>query len=516
MFRISVTMKLTEVSGNDSAPSTPHGEIFKTQSIEEAIELAVRFKRRKQYDWFRGQTQQWIPSSTMARIADIPGKLHKSERRLAMFSAWLKNTPGLGQFSKDMDTVLAIAQHYGIPTTLIDFTTSPGVAGYFAAANAATDNSELGCIYCLNTKDLKEFWRFMRKCLKSLQDAPDMELICPKLPDLWRLEAQHGVFLYGPANWWNFYPPDRIVFPQSGLPSYPGKEDVYPARKSQLELLLDHYLHLEKFAGGEEMFRSVFPDVKITRLEPPPDRVEPRFFVNEKLPPLASWNASHLKRWQSVKKEELRTTALGEIALRLDLKSEPESLRQRASFGVRRALELDPSLRRKAVRWILLPQKRLQSRLSKSLDQIWNGMRVLPYNESDIADAIGLCFGLYCFGFADADREGAHKIAEMFLGDTVRVEFGSWDGSSAQGFASASDLRSAVREDINDYLLPKYHDRGRFVQPLLQLCSSPSRLFNFKRFVGVFGRQIIPCQALHGGDSPVFFSPARLEAFGLP
>ncbi len=281
-----------------------------------------------------------------------------------MFFAWLKKTPRLEQFVKDVDTVLAIARHYGIPTALLDFTTSPAVAGYFAATKAETNKRELGCIYCLNTTDLKEFWTLLRQCSKTFRDAPAVEFINPKLPDLWRLDAQHGVFLYGPTNWSNAYPPDRIVFPHSDLPSYPGEEDVYPARKSQLELLLDHYLHIEPYVGWEESFRNVFPDVKITRLKLPPNRVEPKFFVSGRLPSLACWRPTHLEAWQGLKRERLRTTATGEIALRLDLKAAAQILRQRAAFGVCRALEVDPSLRQKAVRWILLPQKRLQARLS--------------------------------------------------------------------------------------------------------------------------------------------------------
>lgn len=143
-------------------------------------------------------------------------------------------------------------------------------------------------------------------------------------------------------------------------------------------------------------------------------------------------------------------------------------------------------------------------------------MRVLPYSHEDIGEAIGLCFGLNRLGFAEAKKDDAQKMAAILLGETVLVEFGSWDGSFAHGYASAVDLRAAVRDDINKYLLPKYRDTCRFVQPLLQLCSSPSRLFPFARLVRVFGRQVIPCQVLQADGSPAFFSPARLEAFGLP
>ena len=63
---------------------------------------------------------------------------------------------------QDVDAICAVAQHYGIPTNCIDFTTSAEVAGFFAADNAnARPLSDESCILCLNTRDLKRFWRNM-------------------------------------------------------------------------------------------------------------------------------------------------------------------------------------------------------------------------------------------------------------------------------------------------------------------------------------------------------------------
>lgn len=491
-------------------------EIYETKNVEEAVELAVRFKREGRYDWFRGQMREWLARPSIARIASDADQLEEAERRQCNFLHWIKRTVGLKGLGNDVDAMLAIAQHYGIPTSLLDFTTDPGVAGFFAAAHPTSEPNERGCIYCLSTVDLKKFWTLMRRCSKAFQDAPNIDFIRVKVPNLWRLEAQHGVFLYGPSNWSEVYVLDKIVFPQTGFPSYPTKDEIYPKRKSQLELLLDQFFMADALSGWFKTFRTVFPTARVFRLKTPRNRVEAEFFVGGKLPVLSCWRPQSLQTWQAVTTEPLRATALGEIALHVNLRAEPQALRERVAYGIRRALEIDPTLRRKAVRWTILPQKRLQEKLSRSLDWLWNGMRTLPYSNEDIAEAAGLCFALHRLGFGDVESDKAEQIAAALLGEVVRVEFGSWEGSFARGFASARDLRNAVRDDIKKRLLARYREDAAFIQRLLRICSSPKRLFLFSRLTHVFGRQIIPTQVLRPEGEASFFSPARLDAFGLP
>ncbi len=491
-------------------------ETYEAKNVEEAVELAVKFKRDGRYDWFRGQTREWLLRPSIARIDGDDVHLSKAQRRLAIFRHWIRRTPGLEQLGDNEDVVLAIAQHYGIQTPLLDFTTDPGVAGFFAATDVTHDKSQRGCIYCLNTSDLKSFWTQMRRSSKAFRDVPDIDFITVAVPNLWRLEAQHGVFLYGPSNWDDFYVVDSIVFPQSGLPSYPSKDDVCPKRKSQLELLLDSFFMADAFSGWHERVRTVFPEAKFFHAKAPPNRVEPEFFVGGTLRAMPCWRTKALLAWQAITKEPLRETLLGEIGLRIDLRMEPDVLRKCVAFGVLRALEIDPTLRKKAVRWVLLPQKRLQEKLSRSLDWLWNGMRTLPYSNEDIAEAAGLCFALHRLGFSEADRESAEQIASELLGKSVRVEFGAWEGSFGRGFASMADLRDAVRDDIEKRMNARHRKHAQNIQPLLQMCSSPRRLFKFDRFVHVFGRQVIPTQVLRPEGEASFFSPARLEGFGLP
>jgi hypothetical protein len=486
--------------------------IFEASSLEQAVEMAVGFKRDGQYDWFRGQTGDLVPTPSMGRLNEE--EFAKAKERLCRFFYWIIKTPGLTELKRDPDAVLAIAQHYGIPTHFLDFTTDPGIAGFFAATKGQLRSENRSCIYCLNTTVLRKVWSNVREVLP---DYPDIDFVRPRVPNLWRLEAQHGAFLFCPTNWQSVYVMDRIVFPASGLPAYPTMVEVYPERKSQLELLLDHYFGIERFTGFRDTMQTVFPDAKIFELKAPPGGFEADYFVGGRFPIRMDWRRNALSDWLKVAEESFRTTALGEIGLRVSLRAKAQELRQRVAFGVRRVLQSNPSLRMKAVRWLLLPQRRLNSRLAHALDSLWNGVRLLPYTDEEIAEGIGLCFALHSLGFHEAEREEDQlPIIQSCLGPSLRVEFSSWEGSSARAFVSRNELLGAVRPNVQRYLRPRHRTYATQISPLLQLCSNPRRLFIFRKLARLFATQLGPTQVMRIERCASHFSPARLDGFGLP
>lgn len=75
---------------------------------------------------------------------------------------------------------------------------------------------------------------------------------------------------------------------------------------------------------------------------------------------------------------------------------------------------------------------------------------------------------------------------------------------------------AAVRDDLADYVKPEIREAlVSSAEQLLLLIQSPSRLYDFSQFARVFVRQCVPTQVLLRWP-PVIYSPARLEAFGLP
>jgi FRG domain len=107
--------------------------------------------------------QCWPSSFSLFRVFQFQAKddqqIRRAAERIDSFVRWAGITPGLEPIAKDHDALLAVAQHYGIPTHYIDFTTDPGVAGFFAcdAAQPPETGTE-SCIYCVNTEDLNDVW----------------------------------------------------------------------------------------------------------------------------------------------------------------------------------------------------------------------------------------------------------------------------------------------------------------------------------------------------------------------
>ena len=108
--------------------------IYSVSGLAEAVELAEELRASRMCDWFRGQTRNWPLQSSFVR-RDNAGQ-EVARERLARFHGWLQGVPELDAIAANTDAVLAVAQHYGIPTNLVDFTTEPSVAAFFAGARS--------------------------------------------------------------------------------------------------------------------------------------------------------------------------------------------------------------------------------------------------------------------------------------------------------------------------------------------------------------------------------------------
>lgn len=202
--------------------------------------------------------------------------------------------------------------------------------------------------------------------------------------------------------------------------------------------------------------------------------------------------------------------------LELDLRESPWELIPKATYAIRRALESDSKLRHQSVRWTLTTSK-VPRRLSSALDWLWSGLRRYPYKNEEIAEAVGLCFGLYRSGIWKAQSSSERlAIVERFLGPCLTVQFSSWSGCPTDSIASQQELLGAVRADMKKFLLHEHHQCLLHVSPLLQLCTNPRRLFVFRKLARVFGTQIAPVQVFTNEGGACHFSPARLTGFGLP
>jgi hypothetical protein len=97
--------------------------------VDQAVEAASLLKQSDDAQWFRGQLADWDKlAPTFHRL--VPTKANEARQKADNFATWVKQAPGLEDIASNDDKIIAVAQHYGLATTLLDFTTEPAVAGF--------------------------------------------------------------------------------------------------------------------------------------------------------------------------------------------------------------------------------------------------------------------------------------------------------------------------------------------------------------------------------------------------
>jgi hypothetical protein len=160
---------------------------------------------------FRGQVDaHWDLTPKLYRALSGEDELKTRRTYTARFLAALEERsqvqmePCVGPTGRSEDERLAIAQHYGFPTRLLDFTCSSRVAAFFATYGTPID-ANVGVIYCLHQSEWSSFenafqcWRMSRAESESLlakhemRLAPPISLVEPK--DVRRIQIQEGIFI---------------------------------------------------------------------------------------------------------------------------------------------------------------------------------------------------------------------------------------------------------------------------------------------------------------------------------
>lgn len=100
--------------------------------------------------------------------------------------------------------VMTIAQHYGVPTQLLDFTRNPLVALYFACVSDGKNDDKDACVWVLNRNSCNIFYlsitaaqHFNNQPLTAIKELP--WIVQPPLLDE-RMSNQGSEFLYMPKD----------------------------------------------------------------------------------------------------------------------------------------------------------------------------------------------------------------------------------------------------------------------------------------------------------------------------
>lgn len=501
---------------------------YNATDVDDAIRVARSLAENGEFDLFRGQIRSFPIQPTIFR----PGTDREAATsRLNEFAGWIHTTPELQSLHQNPDAILAVAQHYGFKTPYLDFTTNPEIAGFFAADGElpAVDNPEFepSCIICASRSVLEESWRDINERSKAQGRGDLVRVVEIDVRNLWRLQAQHGVFLkvYVDTMFLEMFSYFfRIVFPYSGPSSAVKSASIYPAERSHLEVLLEEYFYIENFQQRLEDLRGVFGEPISASSRPLPG--EPTAFSSGALPGvLESWKGPTYRAWLN-EPDERYADVLCNRSLRISLleSDSPLSLSNRIRKQVHRALKRERDLRRYAICWHIRDVNREPFTLDDDcaepsegegypqidvaylLATLWDGMRRLPYTN----DQLALCIGNYV-AIAKYGWDGMKAL----FGETIGVEFSS-DMARNRAIVSSVSIKSCIRNDYEQLLTPaevkKFHSSA---YEAMNQIFDPSCLFEFEPFVDLFAREVIPTQLkIRLGQDMLIFSPARLKIFG--
>jgi hypothetical protein len=116
-------------------------EKLRVTSFEQLHELVSGFYNIFGFGWlFRGQADSAWPV-----IPKAGRDVYRVTRDLGRFRAWQDRACAYAQLPDNDWECLAIAQHHGLATRLLDWTTNPLVAAYFATASLP---NLAGAVYC--------------------------------------------------------------------------------------------------------------------------------------------------------------------------------------------------------------------------------------------------------------------------------------------------------------------------------------------------------------------------------
>jgi len=480
--------------------------IYRTESIMEALKLAEKFKKSGKYNLFRGQAKNWEVVPTAGRISKE--KFEQSKKQLERLLYYFSTETVLKKYCSRIDDFFAIAQHYGIPTNYIDFTESIEVAFYFATNSKSNKLREDCSIICLNENDFNRFVEFS-KFLYEKDGVISPYIVKEDVKNLWRLQAQKGCFLYTPYDKIEmFYDFDKIIFPFSYSFREIGKEDIYPERKSELEIMLDSYFNMERRIKGQKRMHSFAKAMNI------PINYIPEFNpfeILEKKEVHKSWYSYTYRKWNFQLNESWKST-LNEKTINLFISK--NHFKNSKDFIKINKTKLNKEFNKKNIAKntpltfkinsiFKLPKKHL-SIINKNCGLIWDGTRNLPYKKEEIIKII--CTYLWI-----EIKNGEKEIKDIL----ITLEMSNKYGSITRFNAEPNNLVKAFRDDI-DEVVDKIRPRP-IRSELLMFINKPRYIFDFKKMIEFFKEEAIAQQVFYNrrNKNPViFYTPAQIKILG--
>ncbi|MEN9907843.1 MAG: hypothetical protein RLZZ540_984 [Bacteroidota bacterium] len=477
---------------------------YKTKSIDEALKLAKKFQKSGKYNLFRGQAQNWEVKPTAGRLSNK--QFEKSKEQIERLFIFFNTDISLKKHCKEVDSFFAIAQHYGIPTNYIDFTESVEVAFYFATNSKSNKIQDECSIICLNEKDFKEFIQFIKvQYEKRMVIPPYISRI--EVENLWRLQAQKGCFLFTPYDRIEqYYHFDRIIFPYTTPFSEIDGKDIYPERKSELEIILDHYFDTEKRIKGYNRLLKFSKElnIPITTISK-----HNQFEIIEKKEVHKSWYSYTYRKWKYSFNERWKSSKNEKsINLCVPLKINQDEFIKNVKTIIYGEFVNKKIDRETPLNFELSVKPKLSEKnsmiISKNCKNIWDGTRNLPYEDKDIFTILATYLFLE---FKDQLLQN-HE-------EQITLEMTNKYGSRTRFKANKNKIVSFFRNDIDDVVLSNLP--RPIPSELLLHINKPRYIFDFVKLIEFFKIEAVANQVFYNREDEypvIFYTPVQIDVLG--
>lgn len=240
----------------------------KYSKLDELIEVLKKDEKKtgKKY-YYRGQINDWPIASSASRVDYNVNEMEKTK----FFVSKLKKNQELNSQKYDNcnNKCLAIAQHYGYKTDLIDFTTNIEVAAFFATDGIEKNSKfKYGYLWRITEEEIEDikacfkiiFEDFLSKNCFNKEQIEEIKVIKNNkynpffeisIPQLSRMNNQKGVFLHDlfgifTKYWFNGREPD-YKFEHNGqiYSSETINKDVIYPKPNVLELEIERFKSVE-------------------------------------------------------------------------------------------------------------------------------------------------------------------------------------------------------------------------------------------------------------------------------
>lgn len=453
---------------------------IEVRDVREAVEVAEALKADGTYALFRGQRdERWHVVSTLGRLS--ADRRMDEVVKLARFRAWATEAAAIVPYLADDDALIAAAQHHEVAAThFIDLTTEPSIAAWFATDGGVVGDT--GAIVMIDPSAVEGVFAAI-----SESDVV-LRFLRPDVANLWRLQAQSGIFLEANVDVDMIWPFDRIVFPQDGTPPDIARGRIYPEHRSHLEAMIDQYREEDLRSRGLHDLISSTNACVVDIRGPVEDGAGPGSDVLETARPDERWaDMVHLAP-PSMSEAELQHGGPGLEAL---------------IATRRRSLEL-------------LTVRTADVGLDACLSAAWTGMRPLSYSNARVAAGLAELVRLRRLFRSVPEAFNDARLLPQLMEDPIEVQMGIVGGGATRAWLAADDLWKAFTDRTRERLGgEKRPDGERLMELLDPFYGRTLKLFDPIALEHLFATRIIPWQVATE-RAIVAFWPKHIDSLGRP